>query len=85
MGVEWCVYLVFWCVASAWNLRAQEVNSNICTLRVRLGVKGGLSIGGAPKGIIYLVEVWLAIYILVSNMCMGIAMREWCCQVCGEP
>jgi hypothetical protein len=27
----------------------QQVNSNICTLRFGLGVKGGLCIGGAPK------------------------------------
>ena len=25
------------------------MNSNMCTLRFGLGVKGGLSIGGAPK------------------------------------
>ena len=39
----------FWLVASAGNLSLQYVNSNICTLRFGLGVKGGISVGEAPK------------------------------------
>jgi hypothetical protein len=27
-----------------------------------------------------MVEVGLGIYILVSNTCMGVAKRGWCCQ-----
>jgi hypothetical protein len=36
-------------VASTGNLSLQYVNSNICTLRFGLGVKGGLSVGGTPR------------------------------------
>jgi hypothetical protein len=39
------------------------MNFNICTLRFGLGVKGGVVVGGALRGTIYLVEVKLGIYV----------------------
>lgn len=35
-------------VASSWNMSLQYVSTKLCTLRVGLGVKGGLVCGGAP-------------------------------------
>ena len=58
------------------------MNLNICTLRFGLGVKGGLFVGGAPKMHNILGLSRVGIYILVDSMCMGVAMRVWCCQVC---
>ena len=38
---------------------------------------------GHLRCIVYMVEVGLCIYILVGNMCKGVAMRGWCCRVCA--
>lgn len=48
VGVGWRIYLVFG-VALVGNLSLQFVDSNNCTWRLRLGVKGGSVVGGAPK------------------------------------
>ena len=54
------------------------MNTNICTLRCRLGVKGGLSIGGAPKMHNISSISQYGHLLLGRSMCMGVAMRVWC-------
>ena len=39
----------FWSVASAGNLSSHKMNSNFYILRFGMGVKGVLSVDGAPK------------------------------------
>ena len=58
------------------------MDSNICALRFGLGIKGGLSVGGAPK-MHYISGLSQFGHLHLGRQHVQGSMRVWCCQVCN--
>jgi hypothetical protein len=76
------IYLIFLVIASCGNLLLPYVNSKICTIRFGFGVNGAFDVGEVLS-VHNMYGRSLVGYLQWGGiMCMGGAMKGWCCNVC---